>query len=297
MKKNLLQILILLISCVLEAQSYKPLLVDGNKWNILYRPYSILTKCDKSSSMSDSIGTEIIKLSSDSTINGLIYKRLIHSFDSFPSIKNDFVREDTIAQKVYYIGGFFSQEILLYDFNVKIKDTIIIAYSNFIVDTIDSIKIGKQLHKRIRLSYGIDWVEGVGALNGLITGAIPTPMCGMPYVSTLLCFYNQDSLIFQTDSIAYKDCFYRTTYDGINTMNYKTNYILYPNPAKDRITINSIDDEQYNIELADIQGQILLSENNLHQNSQINLLGIKSGIYFVRIIERQNIFTYKIVKE
>jgi len=298
MKKNLLQILILLISYVLEGQSYKPLLVDGNKWNILYRPKYIPLKCGKSSLISDSTGTEIIKLSSDSTINGVVYKRLIHSFDSFPSNNYDFIREDSIAQKVYYIGRFSSQEILLYDFKVKIKDTVNNGYYTNIADTIDSIKIGTQLRKRIRLNNYIDWVEGIGAINGLITSAIPIPLCdGMPYVRLLLCFYNKDSLIYQPYNEVYLDCFYHTTYDAVRSINYKTNYILYPNPSNDKITIKSDNDEQYNVEITDIQGQILINKILLNQSSQISLQGIKSGIYFVRIINNKDIFIYKIIKE
>jgi len=297
MKKSITQVLLLFISFFIHGQSYHPLLIQGNRWNIQYIPHPSEFKCGRIS-IPDSTGTEILKISADTTIiNGIIYKNLISSYDSMATVNSSIglIREDTVAQKVYFMGGngYIPWEVLLYDFNVKVKDTI----SYYIVDSIDSIKIGTRFHKRIQLNNGIIWVEGIGSLDGLITSAMEMPLCGTIYTRTLLCFYNHDSLIYQPNNVTYKDCFYPTIYVGINSLEHKSNFALHPSPAGDNITINSKNDENYFVEVIDIQGKILISKKILNQTDQINLQGIKSGIYFVRITSRQDIFTYKIIKE
>ncbi len=304
MKKYLIYFIISLISNVISGQSYQPLLVDGNRWNVLNKPFYTTLKCGKDNSSSDSIGTEILSLTADTImINGVIFRNLVSSFNT---ISVGYLSEDTVKHKVYFGASYLHQgTILLYDFDAKIHDTI---YTNTIniVDTIDSIKIGNQMHKRIRFnnahdgSYGlysrIDWIEGIGASNGLITNILPILMCGTNYQRTLLCLYNHDSLIYQTDSLKYMNCFYQKTYVGINKINPKLNYRIYPNPAEDYIIISSDDNQKSIVEISNIQGQILIKQALINDN-QINLHKVKSGIYFVKIISDKNILTYKIIKE
>jgi Secretion system C-terminal sorting domain len=296
MKRNLLLILIFLVSCTIYGQTYKPLLLDGNKWNNLYEPHATGWKCSKIYSSMDSTGTEVLKLSLDTTINGIKYKNLLVSYDSIISKVDTLglIREDTIYHRVYFWSrNYRMYDSLLYDFNVKIKDTVL----DYTVDSIDSIMIGKYLYKRIRLNNGVDWIEGIGATNGLVSSTIPMPLCGTYYSRTLLCFYSHDSLFYQPNIVEYKYCFYRTTYVGINSKVYQINYTLYPNPAKDNITINSNNDEHCILEIMDTQGQILISMKLLNQSNHIDLQRFQSGFYFVRITNNKNIFTYKIIKK
>jgi hypothetical protein len=303
MKKAIFQVLFLFISLQFQAQTYKPMLIQGNRWNNQYIPHQSQYKCGKIY-ISDSTGTEILELSADTTnVNTHTYWNLVTSYDSLsgPGQQTGLIREDTIAQKIYFIGdyGFLPFEVMLYDFSLNVKDTAWYEKDEYrlydIVDSVDSIKIGTQFRKRIQLGQGKVWIEGIGALDGLISSAMLLPLCGTIYTRTLLCFYNNDSLVYHPENSEYKDCYYPTV--GITSIILKREFSLNPNPAGDFFTVTSSSDENHFIEIADIQGQIVIRKMKFGLIGQINLQGIKSGLYFVRITSRQNIFTYKLIKD
>lgn len=68
---------------------------------------------------------------------------------------------------------------------------------------------------------------------------------------------------------------------------------IYPNPASNKITINSL--ENSTIEIKDINGQII---ENIQQNSSnmtIDISNYPSGIYFVKVKEKEKMFVQKII--
>ena len=59
---------------------------------------------------------------------------------------------------------------------------------------------------------------------------------------------------------------------------------LYPNPALNEVTFTLKGVESVNIELIDIQGKLLLSQNGVFNQARINLPDLAPGTYFVRIL-------------
>jgi hypothetical protein len=304
MKRNLILVLILFTPVLVQAQFYKPLLREGNQWNFQYIPHQSQYKCGKYYS-SDSTGTEILQLASDTDYNGITYRKLLASYDSLkgPGLLLGLMREDTASRKVFFIGMselFLNIEIMLYDFSVKTNDTIRYVNSDAygfsdIVVKLDSVEIGNALHKRVWLGNGAIWIEGIGALDGLVSSAMNLPLCGTIYTRTLLCFYQNNELVYQPDNSEYKECYYPVT--GINSIIAQQMFSLKPNPAADFITINSAGDEYYSVELLNIQGQMLIEKTVFNQSEQINLTSLKPGIYFIRIFNKQGDFKYKFIKE
>jgi len=92
---------------------------------------------------------------------------------------------------------------------------------------------------------------------------------------------------FCIDDLAY------TLYNSVEEINTKLN--VYPNPATDFITINNSSNSK--IEIIDISGKIVLSNVNCNKHTQINISEIKSGIYFIKIYEENNISALKFIKQ
>ncbi len=71
-------------------------------------------------------------------------------------------------------------------------------------------------------------------------------------------------------------------YFGINEIDQKNDFTIYPNPTSSNFTIESdyFNSEQ-SIEIHDNVGRVLLTLENLNQSIQINASSFKSGIYFV----------------
>ena len=69
---------------------------------------------------------------------------------------------------------------------------------------------------------------------------------------------------------------------------------IYPNPANDIINVQG-EDIQY-VEIYNSIGLKVL-DKNVNNSESINIAGFASGIYFVRVVDREgNISTTKIVK-
>ncbi len=72
--------------------------------------------------------------------------------------------------------------------------------------------------------------------------------------------------------------------------------LLYPNPTKDKIKIES--GIQINrLKVMDLAGKIILDKSNIGRTGIINLAGVKNGIYIVQIQTDDNILHYKILKQ
>jgi hypothetical protein len=133
----------------------------------------------------------------DTIINGQNYKQLVDSAIMWSSQfivyeKCCFIREDTIANKVYILlkdgiintagnsSSFLdTNELLLYDYNLKLGDTFnTVVYGSsaitypFVVTNVDSVEINNYYHKRWHLAdsatgYEFAIIEGIGSSGGI----------------------------------------------------------------------------------------------------------------------------------
>ena len=57
--------------------------------------------------------------------------------------------------------------------------------------------------------------------------------------------------------------------------------IIFPNPTKDKVTLNLKGDGPYKVELKDIYGKLIKTQNSIESSLVISLKSLKNGIYFV----------------
>lgn len=167
-----------------------------------------------------------IKLKGDTIINEVKYFSVFHGTDLTEDVnwkRLGFIREDK-AQKVFFLYN--EQEYLLYDFSVKVGDTLEIyntyrmkpkipinEHCKLIVSKVDSVFIKKQ-RKKITLYQICDssaksvWIEGLGDLKGIFHSSLEGSICNendnrvvghkMGGASfRLLCVYENDTLIYK----------------------------------------------------------------------------------------------------
>ncbi len=132
----------------------------------------------------DCVWPHKITFSNDTIINSLTYKKVIDFRDGeneSESIAHDlgFLRE-TDDKKVYWYISLFgkpAEEILIYDFNANVNDTI---DNYWIVTNIDSVNVMGIKRKRVSVkncaSYENQWIEGVGDLSCLLSYS-SRPIC------------------------------------------------------------------------------------------------------------------------
>jgi hypothetical protein len=227
MKTFLLTVLILTCSTFLFGQKYVAFPTANAEWNEKFssNPYEIPQQVE----------TVMLRYSlhGDTLVNGISYKKLCLNVGSqlnpvYVGI-GDLREQD---KKIFYIGSGYTQtvsmlkqqvmqhirsclptkstdshELLLYDFNVKVGDTVQWGYSYNIISKIDSIRIGNSFRKCYRFSTGNDFVlEGIGSVvNGLLGSVTQLPMCGNYYMSwNHVCFSQNGETQYLNPE--FKDC-------------------------------------------------------------------------------------------
>ncbi len=77
------------------------------------------------------------------------------------------------------------------------------------------------------------------------------------------------------------------------------NFILYPNPAKDLVSINfnEVLSENMSISIFDIQGKLVLSKKSLDLDNEasLDISNLESGMYFVKLKNGQQLATKKLI--
>ncbi|MDD4969311.1 MAG: carbohydrate-binding protein [Paludibacter sp.] len=80
---------------------------------------------------------------------------------------------------------------------------------------------------------------------------------------------------------------------AIKDLKSETMY-LYPNPAHGNFFLKFAHEDQRTMELLDMQGRVLFQAQHKEPLTEINIKGVKQGIYIVRIVESGNVITQKL---
>jgi hypothetical protein len=175
-------------------------------------------------------------------------------------------------------------EILLYDFGVRIGDTIrgglFTGTEYLIVSGFDAVLINGTYRKRILFRDFVhsSWIMGMGNERGLLFPSGDLPTNGL--WGDLVCFYQDGEEIFHHDG--YENCFEPPS----GTADLKTGRTpvrIYPNPCNDDLLNVEVDVPLTEILLVDASGKIvkkcpLQGESIL----RIPVYTLGSGLYLLR---------------
>ena len=213
MKKFYFTILIMVgfaLSCVAQS-TYYPLVHEDEdqQWNVLHHtePYHYTWE------------TEIQYIEGDSIIDGIAYKQVWRkkSSDGTGLRIKGFVREESkrVYSRIlsYYSGDWeLGEEVLLYDFNLAVGDTVTTvgeAAITLIVIEESEVEVNGTMRRQLGLggepwpfgSVYEYWIEGVGSTYGFMNSGSET-ICGSS--SHLLCYYENDNQIWDNED--YDSC-------------------------------------------------------------------------------------------
>ena len=83
---------------------------------------------------------------------------------------------------------------------------------------------------------------------------------------------------------------------GINDLNQTANTLtLYPNPASNKFTIST--PSKGSISILNISGQQILQQKITEQTTTVDVSGLKSGVYILRLKSDQTVATTKFIKQ
>jgi len=287
--------LLSLTSSLVYSQTYQQMLDHESEWH--------LTSCF-SGCVNDVYYTD-----GDTVFNENIYKVL----NGYHYISRTFwLREDIVNKKVFIstLNGSKRNEDLLYDFSLEPGDSIQInnPLSPFPESpgffTLDSI-ISKQLlngsyYRFFYLSPNSSssstenpvWIEGIGSLS-LINAPGGAP--DVNETGKVSCYFKEGALIYsQLDSVQSCLPIYLNTIEEEPTGDVVK---VYPTSCNDILYITSNYDEINNIEIYDMTGALKLQFNKPNKSfNKLNVSGLTSGLFMVRVNLSSGIRTFKISK-
>ena len=84
----------------------------------------------------------------------------------------------------------------------------------------------------------------------------------------------------------------KITYSGVllnNTKSKFQKFSLYPNPASDNVKLAySSTNQLVSIHVIDLQGKVILKEENITSHSTINISSLSNGLYFIKIFDKNS---------
>jgi len=303
MKKHYIFLILILFSSHIYCQLYHPLPDSNAKWCIEYNNHVIpppiwgYTDYWETSYAGDTIilGKEYKKIEK-TTYN--IYCLNNHSIPLYIGA----LRDDSINKKVFYIPQGQTEEVLLYDFNLEIGDTLFsyLQSQTLIVDNIDSVFIMNEFHKRIIFNDGIcpvtSIIEGIGCETGLVEELVAfeggSYLCAL-YVDTLLIYpeYGPCNLS-ATDTCL--------TANLNNYDDFLSQITIFPNPTNSDCYLNIPENILYQNPKIQIVSSIGINCGEfqlLNKTNKISLGKLSKGIYIVNLyINSKLILRKKIAK-
>ena len=244
--------------------------------------------------------TQILKISGDTTIDQVIYKKLYFTNDS---IDNNWhilygIRENTETNLVYIYDFMKGEEKLLYDFSLQEGDifqTPLCPDFEMVLGEIDTVTLenGEQ-RRRYSFGYSEQWIVGIGSLNGLVS--VGYNYCMMDIWKELSCCHESDELIYMSPE--YSDCYVNTL--GIEDGMKKELVKVFPNPTNGMIKLqfNDLVFSDMTIEVVNMSGQLVFSNVfSSYNNESIDLNYLSKGIYSIIIKSDNQIYRDKLLIE
>jgi hypothetical protein len=79
---------------------------------------------------------------------------------------------------------------------------------------------------------------------------------------------------------------------GITDLNEVDNLVVYPNPAFDKIFINTVERQDLKLQIFNVVGECVMQGELNNIANEIDMSSIKSGIYLIRLISANRIFQH-----
>ena len=241
----------------------------------------------------------------DTILDSLSYHKL-YSDDSASTISYiGGLRENN--KKVYLFYSHCTFNILLYDFNLNVGDSMRLScleacdstVGEFYikVTSVDSVLLEDMTYRK-RINYnniGSPWIEGIGSMDGLLYPYYSCSTCMCFFES--VCFKQNDTTLYINTNDYNVSCFNYIT--SINEMTNNDLITISPNPASSEITVSGRQEAVGSIDVYNTLGEKVYTSPITDNRSPItvNIAALPTGMYFAEIGTAKGKVEKKFVKE
>lgn len=302
--KTIIVFSILLLPSILLGQTINHFDNLESKWNVA----KIYPAANQENPNFVATTTIVYGFQGDTLINSEQWFKLYSTSDSlFQSnlLYRGLLREEN--DKVFYLDT-LNQLDTLYDFSLNVGDSVLFdLYGMFPewlqVVNVDSVQISGDYYRRLKFAEptmnAFDelneiWIEGIGSIHGPLFPNFPVKFSQeMPDSMLVTCTFSNNQQVWQHQS--YPSCYVNIvlSVDRLELLDFN----IYPNPFLDRIQIENIGSQQYELTLLNSLGQTIKRMQVNGGNQIIDLTELQVGIYLLRIENKLNARTMKIIKK
>jgi hypothetical protein len=258
-----LTILLFLTANAGKAQSYIPMLSEGNRW------------CEIQKNGMDTNVAHIYEtwITGDTLIGLYSYKKTATSFPMAQGV----LREDSTSMRVYCIqeGQSASDEFLLYDFSLQVGDTL---YNDFcpmpVLERTEILFAGKNRTRLVVDAPGgsLVFYEGIGSMKQ----GVFSPKCLIGSLTYLLCFFENDSLVYHNTDFS-DSCTVITSMSPVAPVEDYS--VLYENGI---LKIKSSSPAPFEVGVYDIMGRELVQQKGSGE-AELDLSGFGKEIFIYKV--------------
>lgn len=295
---------ILLLPSILWGQVINHFDNLDSKWNVA-KTYPAANQQNPSFAATT---TTVYGFQGDTLINNEPWLKLYSTRDS--TFQNDLMYRGLLRaenNEVLYLDT-LNQLDTLYDFSLNIGDSVLFdlygMYPEWLhVINVDSVQINGAYYRRLKFEepsisafdwLDEEWIEGIGSKHGPLFPAFPVKFSEeIPDSMLLTCTYSDYQQIWQHPS--YQSCYVNIVL-GVDQLKF-SDFRIYPNPFVDKIHIENIGLQKYELTVLNSLGQTISQTQINNENTTIDVADLKAGIYFLRIDNGVNPMTMKIIKK
>ncbi len=269
----LLAVCYLIANTMVKAQAYIPFTKDGKMWTEAWygdAPYIHWV--------------DTYTMVEDTFFNGKLYKKVYTN----PN-QSFYTYDDTTNKKIYVYDFFYSKDSVWYDFSLQVGDTLWLGCTYFILINKSMEYFAGKNRNKLEFCWDIGnpailtWYEGIGSTRGVFQ-----PFCIMGSSSNLLCYYENNMLLYHDTTIS-DSCFTLTNINELLPENLFNSYfyspVLYVKPNKP---------VSYTLSIYDIFGR-KTKEVTAVDNLEIDLSGLHNGLYIYRIESKDIHYSSKLI--
>ena len=264
-----------------KSQNYIKTLEENKTWELI-----------------DHIGMGVITyptyhVSCDTMMNGYEYYKLWNNNKC-----KGYLREDTIAQQVFFVTTEFYPEVLTIDYLLNPGDTFAFTYdfdpssaNRTIVDTVshwDTILIDQVPHKRIHFSH---MGSVIGGPNLMFTEGQGDFFAGVAHSHPSITDQTSVHAVYMNSTIS---CGLLSSIDNIETSLELIN--IYPNPTQNVLNIQIKNQKQVNdyfFKITNLSGQVLYTKEMNSTLDNINIQDLSKGVYFISVFDAQKMIAVR----
>ena len=154
---------------------------------------------------------------------------------------------------------------------------------------------------------GIDTMYGCWGFLPAISGYTSNDKTILPGFGVTYTHHEENGMAFCCPEFYWKDyysylkldsCIWGDYIDvlalGIKNVNINPKYSIYPNPAKDKVYIQTGTQQAAIITLYDIRGKVLQQKKSQSSTTEMSVKGYSPGIYILSVRDQSSATTYKL---